>query len=158
MRYLAAGIVLVLIAACHKSEAPADAKQLAAVLTGDAKGGADANPVCKLFDDDEMSKYSGAKLEAGTNAAMGCQWASPDGNGMTMINVVPMRYADSPSGAPGYRELPELGATGYVAEDMGGWIAAASQGDEFVKVVVTGPNASEKTAIALVQEALKRRH
>ena len=69
-----------------------------------------------------------------------------------------MRDADSPSGAPGYRELPELGEKGYVAEDMGGWIAAASQGEEFVKVVVTGPHASDKAAIALVQETLKRRH
>ena len=84
IRYLAAGVALVLMTACDKSEAPTEAKQLAAALTGDAKGEADANPVCKLFDGEEMSQYSGAKLAAGTNAAMGCQWASQDGNGMTM--------------------------------------------------------------------------
>ena len=160
IRYLAAGLVLVLMTACHKSGAPADAQQLAAVLSGDAKGSAGANPLCKLFSADEASTYSGKTLEAGKNAAMGagCQWASDeDSGGMTMLTAVPMEYADNPSGAPGYRELPELGKGAYVATYLGGWTAGAPQGKDFVGVVVTGPNASEKTAIALMKETLKRR-
>lgn len=115
--------------------------------------------MCKLFSAHEASAYSGKSLEAGKNAAMGsgCQWAAADGNGMTMISAVPMEYADSPSLAPGFRELPQLGKGGYVAADMGGWIAGAAQGKDFVGIVVTGPNASEKTAIALMTETLKRR-
>jgi hypothetical protein len=159
MLHIAAGVVIVMLAACNQSGAAADAKQLAGVLSGDAKGSAAANPMCKLFSPAEASAYSGKKLQAGTNAAMGtgCQWAAGDGDGMTMIQAVPLNYANNPSGAPGYRKLPELGKGAYVAADMGGWIGGALQGKEFVGVVVTGPNASEKTAIALLNETLKRR-
>lgn len=159
IRYIAAGIVVIVMTACDKPGAPADAKQLAAVLSGDAKGSAATNPLCKLFSTAEASAYSGKKLKAGTNAAMGagCQWTTGDGDGMTMIQAVPMEYADNPSGAPGYRKLPDLGKGAYVAADMGGWIAGAPQGKEFVGIVVTGPNSSEKTAIALMNETLKRR-
>jgi hypothetical protein len=157
VRVLAASVVLVLLAACDKPGAPADAKQLAAVLSGDAKGSAAANPLCKLFSAAEASAYSGKKLQAGTNAAMGagCQWPGDDAR--VLIQAVPMDYADNPSGAPGFHTLPDLGKGAYAAADMGGWSAGAPQGKEFVGVVVTGPNASEQTALALMKEMMKRR-
>jgi hypothetical protein len=157
MRCIAASVVAVLLTACDQSGAPGESKQLTSVLTGDAKGSAATHPMCKLFSAAEASAYSGKKLKAGTNAAMGtgCQWST--GDGMTMIQAGPMDYANNPSGAPGYRKLPDLGKGAYVAADMGGWIAGAPQGKEFVGVVVTGPNASEQTAIALMKDTLKRR-
>ena len=161
IRYLVAGIALVLIAACSKSGAPVDAQQLAGVLSGDTKGIAATNPLCKLFSPDEISAYAGKKLPAGKNAAMGsgCQWIDfqSDDNANVLIQAVPMEYADNPSGAPGFRKLAELGKGAYVAADMGGWSAGAPQGGDFVGIVVAGPNASEKTAIDLMKETLKRR-
>ena len=161
IRHIAAGIALVLMTACQKSGAPADAQQLAGALSGDAKGSAPTNPLCKLFSTNEVSTYSGKKLPAGKNAAMGsgCQWADlgSGDNAQVLIQAVPMEYADNPSGAPHFRELPELGKGAYVAADMGGWSAGAPQGGDFVGIVVAGPHASEKTAIDLMKETLKRR-
>lgn len=76
---------------------------------------------------------------------------------MTMVTVVPARYADTPSLAPGFRKLEDVGKDGYVAADMGGWVAGTSTAKEFIKVTVTGPKASDATAIALLKETLKRR-
>ncbi len=161
IRYVAAGFALVLLAACHKSGAPADAQQLAGVLSGDGKGSAASNPLCKLFSVDELSAYTGKKLPEGKNAAMGsgCQWIDfqSDDNAKVLIQAVPMEYADNPSGSLGFRELPELGKGAYVATDMGGWSVGAPQGEDFVGVILRGPNASEKTAIDLMKETLKRR-
>ncbi len=161
IRHIAAGAVLVLMAACNKPGAPADATQLAATLSGDSKGGAATNPLCKLFSVDEISAYAGTKLPAGQNAAMGagCQWIDfhSDDNAKVLIQAVPMEYADNPSGSPGFRELPDLGKGAYVATDRGGWSAGAPQGGDFVGIIVAGPNASEKTAIDLMKETLKRR-
>lgn len=158
VRYIVAGVILVLMTACGKPGVPAEAKQLAAVLSGDAKGSAATNPMCKLFSVTEASAYSGKKLGAGTNAAMGagCQWSNGD-NARVLIQAVPMDYADNPSRAPSYRQLPDLGKGAYIAADMGGWSVGAPQGKDFVGIVVTGPNASEKTGIALMQETLRRR-
>ena len=161
IRSVAVAIAMVLMTACQKSAAPADAQQLASALSGDAKGGAATNPLCKLFSVDEISAYSGTKLPAGINAAMGsgCQWIDfhSDDNAKVLIQAVPMEYADNPSGSPGFRELPDLGKGAYVATDMGGWSAGAPQGGDFVGIIVAGPNASEKTAIDLMKETLKRR-
>jgi len=160
IRCLAVSAALLLMTGCDKPGAPAQATQLAAVLSGDAKGSAAVNPVCKLFTAAEASAFSGKKLQAGTNAAMGtgCQWAAgDDAGGMAMVQVVPLKDAPSPSGAPGFRALRDLGAGAFVAEDMGGWVAGAPQGKDFVAVVVTGPKASDQAAIDLVKAALKRR-
>ena len=115
--------------------------------------------MCKRFSKDEACAYAGIPLNAGVNAVMGtgCQWGTGRGDGMIMISASPIAQADHPSHAPHFRELPELGKGAYVDADMGGWTASAAQGKEFVGVVVTGPNASEKTAIALLIETLKRR-
>jgi len=160
IRYIAAGVVLVLMTACDKPGAPAEAKQLAAVLSGDAKGSSATNPLCKLFSPAEASAYSGKKLQAGVNAAMGtgCQWGSDgDDAAFVLVQAVPLEYATYPSGAPGFRKLPDLGKKAHVAADFGGWTAGAPQGEQFVGVIVVGPKASEENAIALMQETLKRR-
>ena len=161
IRYIAASIVLIITGACSKSGVPEDANRLAASFSGDSKGGAAANPLCKLFSTAEVSAYSGKKLPSGTNAAMGsgCQWIdlNSDDNAKVLVQAVPLEYADNPSRAPGFRELPDLGKGAYVAADIGGWSAGAPQGPYFVGIVVAGPNASEETAIALMKETLKRR-
>jgi hypothetical protein len=157
IRYFAAAIILVLTAGCNKGGAPEDAQRLAGVLKGDANGG--TNPICKLFSVSEASAYAGISLNAGTTAVMGtgCQWGTGRGAGMVMISANPIANLDHPSHAPHFRELPELGKGAYVDADMGGWTASAPQGKQVVDVVVTGPNASEKTAIAVIEETLKRR-
>jgi hypothetical protein len=164
-RYFAAAIILVLTAGCNKGGAPEDAQRLAGVLTGDANG--DTNPMCKLFSASEASAFAGVSLNAGTTAAMGtgCQWGTGRGVGIVMISAAPIADADHPSHAPHFRELPELGKGAYLDADKGayagsdvaGWSASAPQGKQFVSVMVTGPNASEKTIIALINETLKRR-
>lgn len=162
IRSIAAGVVLVLMTACDKPGVPAEAKELAAVLSGEAKSGAATHPLCKLFSPAEASAYAGKKLKAGVNAAMGtgCQWADfkDDDNAFVLVQVMPTKDAGgTPSGAPGFRKLPDMGKGAYVAADFGGWTVGAHQSNDFVAVIVTGPKASEETAIALMQETLKRR-
>jgi hypothetical protein len=73
MRYFAASVVLVLTAGCHKGGTPEDPKMLAGVLNGDAKGGANSNPMCRLLSVEKASAYAGISLNAGVNAEMdGC--------------------------------------------------------------------------------------
>ncbi|MES2958703.1 MAG: hypothetical protein V4792_10975 [Pseudomonadota bacterium] len=159
IRRLAASVILVLMSACDSSAAPADARRLADLLTGDAKGSAAANPVCKLFSAKEASVYAGRKVQAGSNAAggRGCQWdTGSDDAGRVMVQVVRLQDANPPSGAAGFRGLPALGKDAYVVDDLC-WTVGAPQGKEFVIVVVDGPNANANTAIALMKETLKRR-
>ena len=158
VRTIAAVVGVVLLASCGSGGPPKEAKQAAAVLSGDAKGAASDNPLCKLFTAAEASAYAGESLNAGTNAAMGmgCQWASGDGSKMTMVAAVPKSYADSPSAAPGFRKLSEIGSDAYVARDMGGWIAGAIGPNDFIKVTIVGAKASEANAIALLKETIKR--
>jgi hypothetical protein len=159
IRIIVGVAILILMSACQKAAVPSEGKGIADILSGDAKGAAANNPLCKLFSVDEASAYAGKSLNAGTNAAMGsgCQWATGDGEAMTMIAAVPTQYADSPSQAPSFRNLPDMGRDGYVAADMGGWVAGTSTAKEFIKVTVTGPKASEASAIALLKETLRRR-
>lgn len=134
-------------------------KKTADVLTGDAKGKAENNPVCKLFTAAEASKYVGKTVENGQNAAMGsgCQWASKDYEGDMMVQVIPSNYHPMPTLAKGYQAMPELGAKGYVVPQMGGWTAAVIKDKESINVSVSGPKASKDTAVALLKETLSRR-
>ena len=158
MRLAIAAVAAFTLAGCGAAGPPKEAKETAAVLTGDAKGAASDNPVCKLFTVSEVSGYAGNALKAGENAAMGtgCQWATDGGEAMVMVQAVPTKYADDPSLAPGYKKLPDIGEKGYVAKDMGGWVAGAIGTKDFVKISVVGPKASEASATALLKEALKR--
>jgi hypothetical protein len=158
MKYtLAAGLLLILTG-CGGG-APKDAQKTADILTGDAKGAAADNPVCKLFTPAELETYAGEPLNAGENAGggMGCQWPAKDGEGDVMVVAVPASYAEVPSLADGFRDLPELGEKGFAAPDMGGWVAGAIRGKEFVKVSVAGAKASADNAVALFKETAKRR-
>lgn len=155
----ALSLPLALVAtACNRhSGAPADAQKTADVLTGDAKGSADSNPLCKLFTVDEIASYEGAPVAAGANAAMGsgCQWVNRQGQGDAMIQVVPARYFEAASEAPGYKELPDTGEKAFVVPRMGGWQAGAIKGDKAV-MVSTGASSSETKAASLLKEAMKR--
>jgi maltose-binding protein MalE len=136
-----------------------DPKKTAAQLTGDAKGSAANNPVCKLFTAAEASKYVGKTVGDGKNAAMGsgCQWATKDYEGDMMVQIVPASYHEQPKLAKGFQAMPELGTKGFAVPEMGGWKAAVIRGKESIIVTVAGPAASQKTAVALLKETLSRR-
>lgn len=136
-----------------------DPKKTAAQLTGDAKGSAANNPVCKLFTAAEASKYVGKTVGDGKNAAMGsgCQWAAKDYEGDMMVQIVPASYHEQPKLAKGFRAMPDLGTKGFVVPEMGGWKAAVLRGEESIIVTVAGPAASQQTVVTLLKETLSRR-
>ncbi|MEZ5404108.1 MAG: hypothetical protein R2729_30795 [Bryobacteraceae bacterium] len=136
-----------------------DPIKTAAELTGDAKGSAANNPVCKLFTPAEASKYVGKAVGPGKNAASGsgCQWADKDYEGDMLVQIVAASYHTPPTQAKGYRALPDLGTKGFVVPEMGGWKAAVIRGSESIVVSVSGPSASEQTAVRLLKETLARR-
>lgn len=144
-----------LFAACtHAGE---DAKKTAAALRGDDKHTAAGNPICKLFSRVEAARYIGEPAGAGHNAAGGCQWSAEDGSGDMIVAVVPASYHDPPKRSPGYKALADVGAEGFVAPYMDGWLAGAIVGKEAIRVSVAGAGASEATAVALLQDTIKRR-
>ncbi len=149
------------ILVCGQPAVAADpsVSEIAGVLSGDAAGNAADNPQCRMFTPDEIAGYLGAPVAPGENAGMGmgCQWVSVEGYDDVMVTVVPAEYADRPSLAPGFREVPSIGPDAYVAEDMGGWVAGVTTGSEFVKVSVSREGATADQALALLAEALKRR-
>ena len=136
-----------------------DPKKTADQLTGDAKGSAANNPVCKLFTAAEASKYVGKTVGDGKNAAMGsgCQWAAKDYDGDMMVQIVGASYHEEPSLAKGYKAMPDLGTKGFVVPEMGGWKAAVLRGKESIIVSLAGPAASQQTVVALLKETLSRR-
>lgn len=145
--------------ACAASAQPAEALRLRDALTGDAARNAASNPQCRLFTPAEISRFVGEAVGPGANAAMGsgCQWSSKDGDGDAIIQVVAASYLSEPRLAKGYKPLPNVGAKGHVLPEMGGWKAAAIFGPDAVVVMVSGKGASEAGAVALLQEAVKRR-
>lgn len=153
-----------LLGACGggASSAQTDAQKVAAALTGDDKQAAADNPQCRLFTAAELATYIGEPVSAGRNAMGGCQWLTTrtrsDGSqGDVMVIVVPARYHERPKLANGFRDVPDVGEKGFVAQDMGGWIAGAIVGKDAVRVVLDGQTASEANAIALLKETIKRR-
>ena len=158
MRHTLAASLLLILTSCG-GNVPEDAQKTADALTGDAKGAAADNPVCKLFTPAELGTYVGEPLNPGSNAGggTGCQWTAKDGEGDVMVVAVPSNYAEVPSMAEGFRDSPELGEKGYVAPELGGWVAGAMRGKEFVRVSVAGAKASADSAVALFKETAKRR-
>jgi hypothetical protein len=136
-----------------------DPKKTADQLTGDAKGSAANNPVCKLFTAAEASKYVGKTVGDGKNAAMGsgCQWAAKDYDGDMMVQIVAASYHVEPKLAKGYQAMPGLGTKGFVVPEMGGWKAAVIRGNESILASVAGPAANEQTVVAILKETLARR-
>jgi hypothetical protein len=80
-----------------------------------------------------------------------------DEDGDMMVTVVPARYHEEPKLAKGYKSLPNLGTRGFSVPEMGGWAAGVIKGEDAIKVSVAGAGASEKMAVELLQETLKRR-
>lgn len=135
-----------------------DAEKLARVLKGDTAGDAANNKVCKMFSNAEASSYIGQPVNHFENAAMGtgCQWTQKGAEGSLLVQVVPPRYHEKPSGAPGYKKLPGVATEAFVVPEMGGWHAGALQNTHAVHVQLSGKGASEAKTVELLKEALKR--
>jgi hypothetical protein len=136
---------------------------LGALLFGAGGGAVSAqtDPQCKLFTPAELVKYIGEPVAAGRNAMGGCQWVTTktrrDGSqGEVMVVVVPARYHARPKLAKGFKDVPDVGEKGFVAQDMGGWVAGAIAGKDAVKVALDGVTATEANAIALLKETIAR--
>jgi len=154
---LAVALCLAAIAASAQDPSP---EALADILSGDAAGDAAANPQCRLFTPDEVAGYLGEPVEAGANAGMGmsCQWlAAGASDGDAMVTVVPAEYAEHPSMAPGFLEVPALGPDGFVVPEFDGWAAGVTSGESFVKASLAGAGASAEKTVEFLREALSRR-
>lgn len=134
-----------------------EAENKAAVLSGDSKGGAAANPQCRSFTPQEVATFIGKPVEAGRNAAggTGCQWVATDGNGSAMFQVLTADYHSPPSAAPGFKELTNVGEKAFVVPETGGWAAGAVRGGSSINVS-TPMGASEESTVAFLREAIKR--
>jgi hypothetical protein len=73
-----------------------------------------------------------------------------------MVQVAPARYHEPHSSAPGFKKLPEISTRGFVENDLG-WRAGAIVGTQSIVVKVNGTPANEGTAIALLQDTIKRK-
>ena len=158
-RILACCLLAAMMTLCAQgAAAQTDPRKLAAALSGEDQGAADKNPQCKLFTPGELSKLVGMSLAPGRVAAMGtgCQWLASSGDGSALIQVVPARYHEPHSGAPGFKKLTDIGTRGFVENDMG-WRAGAIIGSESVIASVSGPAANAATAIALLKETITRK-
>jgi hypothetical protein len=156
---LACAVLAAAMAACSGgASAQTAATKLAETLSGADKIAADKNPQCQLFTPAELTKLAGIPVGPGRDAGMGtaCQWMAQSGHGYTMINVLPARYHEPHSGAPGFKKLPDVGTRGFVEND-GGWRAGAIVGANSVIAEISGTGATEASAIALLKETIKRK-
>ena len=117
------------------------------------------NPLCRLFTPADIEKYLGEPVSPGQNAALGtgCQWVATDGTGDVIVAAVPASYHEPPTGAEGYKPLPNVGTRGFVAPELDGWVAGAIVRDDAIRVSVSGGSAAEASAVSLLEETLKRR-
>lgn len=145
-------------AAASASDAPASARDIAAKLTGDDKGAAADNAVCKLFKAKELEPYVGEPLGKHGNAAMGsgCQWPAKDDTGDVLIQVVSKEYFEPHTGAETYQEIKGLGERAFSEHAYDGWLASALVGERALVAMVAGEKASRETAEALLRETAKR--
>jgi hypothetical protein len=149
-----------LVSGCSgTSAAQTDAEKLAKALAGEDKLGASNNPQCKLFSPTEVAKYIGQAVSAGHTSTMGlgCQWLATHGSGNVIVSVVPAQYHERPTLGEGFKEVPDVGAKGFVVPDLGGWVAGAIVGKDAIRVSVAGAAAGETSALALLKETIKRR-
>ena len=159
MRYpgIAAIVATTLLAVSAHAQQP-DPRKLKDQLTGDSRASASANPQCKLFTQADISALVGAKLGPGENAAgaTGCSWTDKDYESSALIQVVPARFFPEPHLVKGFRRLPGIGTKAWVAPDAD-WSAGALVDTEAVVVALRGKKATEASAIALLQEVIRRR-
>jgi hypothetical protein len=158
MIFVCSALTAAMAACSGGASAQTDATKLAATLSGADKIAADKNPQCQLFTPADLSKLVGVPLEPGRDAGMGtaCQWMAQSGQGYTMINVVPARFHEPHSGAPGFKTLTDVGTRGFVEND-GGWRAGAIVGANSIVAEISGGGATEASAIALLKETIKRK-
>lgn len=144
--------------ALSAAQSKSEAEKLANALKGDGAGAASANAQCKLFSKAEASGYIGESVVKVDNAAMGtgCQWTSSSDDGSMLVQVASARYHEKPSGAPGYKKLPDVGPQAFVVPQMGGWQAGALEGTHTVQVRLSGKGASQAKAVELLKESMKR--
>ena len=149
---------LLAAALCSSGQSKSDADRVSGALKGDNKGTVATNRQCKLFTMSEAGSYVGGTIHNVDNAAMGtgCQWSVGGNNGSMLVQVVPARDHEKPSGAPGYKKLPEIGPEAFVVPEMGGWHAASLRGAHAVHVTLSGKGASEARTIELLKESMKR--
>lgn len=161
IRIATAAAVLALAGCFEKKEgapssAYAEAEKERARLTGDDKGAAADNPVCKLFKPKELEQYIGEKLGPPQNATGGCQWVTNDEVGDVEIGVVAARYYEPHEGET-YREISGIGSKAFSARFLDSWQASAVTGEDAVSVMVAGDKATRETAEALLRETIRRR-
>lgn len=162
MSQATAGLFLLIglgLSGCNKapSAVPSEAQKTADALTGDAKGDASTNAQCKKFTQAEIAAFAGTPVNAGENAAMGtgCQWTARNDHGFVMVQVVDAKDHNPTSGAPGYKELPDVGRDGFIVPDKEGGSAAAIAGDKSVNIMIS-TGATEANVVAFLREAMKR--
>jgi len=136
----------------------AAAEKLAAALKGDNAGVAADNRQCKMFTKAEAGQYIGQTVDHAENAAVGtgCQWTTAGQNGSVLVQVVPARYHEKSSGAPGYKKLQSIGTEAFIVPELGGWHAGSLNRTRAVHVIISGKAASEAKAVELLKEAMKR--
>ena len=149
-------MLCITLASCSRPAGEAAATADALKASTSATGAASTDPVCKLYSSDDAAHYIGKPANDGTLAMGGCQWTAKDGSGDMMIEVVPVRYNEKPSGSKGYRQLKDVGSDAFVATFMDGWLAGAVVGDKAIRASVSGSGVSDATAIALLKETIKR--
>lgn len=155
---LFSGLLFTLMLAASVASAQ-DPRKTADVLTGNAKGAAADNPVCKLFSVADVSKFLGRPAGAGQNAALGsgCQWISKDEEADMLVQIVEARYHEEPSLAKGFQRLPDVGPRAFALPELGGWKAGTVQGPDAIVVTLDGPAANQQSVVALLKETLARR-
>lgn len=159
MRYPVFVISLAAVLAAPPANAQTpDPNKLKDQITGNAKAPPSVNPQCKLFTPAEIAAYAGAEVGSGENSAggLGCNWHNKTYSASVTVSVVPPNYFPEPSAVKGFKRLPGVGSKGWVAPDSG-WSAGAVVQDKAVVVVVSGAKSTEAAAVALLQEAIKRR-
>ena len=158
MRITITAVALAMLLVASASGQTTDPKKLQDQITEDARSPSSANPQCKLFTPSEITAYAGAQVGPGENSAggAGCNWHDKSYAASVTVSVVPPNYFPEPTGVKGFKRLPEVASKAWVAPDSG-WSAGAVVQDAAVVVVVSGQKATEASAIALLQEAIKRR-
>ncbi|HTE40158.1 MAG TPA: hypothetical protein VK629_04975 [Steroidobacteraceae bacterium] len=158
MRNLVFAITFATMLAAPISAQTTDPNKLKDQITGDAKISPSANPQCKLFTQAEIAGYAGAEVGPGQNSAggAGCNWHNKTYSASVTVSVVPPNYFPEPTAVKGFKRLPNVGSKGWVAPDSG-WSAGTMLKDAAIVVVISGNAATEASAIALLQETLKRR-
>ncbi len=121
--------------------------------------GADASKLCKLFTPAEIGAFLGATVGPGQGAGRGgsCQWVDKDYEVQAILTVVGPDKFEEPSLVKGFKRLPGLGKKAWVAPDAG-WRAGVLLEDAAILVNLDSKKMNEATAVAFLQEAMKRRN